>query len=160
VPSTASPANPYTGASPEALWVPGPVDLPAYGDVLLGKLMLPFGPRRIQLTHAPVKSVQITLNAVLRYDMGFMPNAYIIEGLVNGGDPAAMQLIVAQFGDDPISSIPFIVPIMSIADMVTLTLWQPYMDANSYWKEPFYHLEMDASAGGYTDLVAGVAPVQ
>lgn len=158
--TTASPGSGVTGARPESLWVPGPVDLPEYGDVQIGQLLMPFGPRRIQQTHSPVKVTQLTLNAILRYDAGWNPNGYVIEGLVNGGDPEAMKEIIAQFGDDPLASIPFIVPIMSIADMVSLILWQPLMDANQYWKEPFYHLEVEASAGGYTDLVAGVAPIQ
>src|SRR5487761_1509783 len=89
-------------------WLPGPIELPDYADMVIGKLVLPFGPRRIELTHAPQVVKQLTLNAVFRYDFGYLPNKYVIEGWPNGGDPQAMQQIIAQFGSDPLASIPLL----------------------------------------------------
>lgn len=146
------------GGSGVGVWVPGP-DIPDFADILLGNWLLPYGPRRLERTRQPQVVRQLTINAIFLYDLGWLPNSYIMEGWVNGGRLDELNQILQQFNDDPLQSVRFLAPVLAIKDTVRLIRDNCYVDTTGAFKEPFYHLEMETSTGGYTDLIGGIAPV-
>ena len=119
------------------------------GPVQIGSVVLAFGPYKIQITKTPRVAVQQGQATIFRWDYGWQPTSYRLEGysvenalslavdLVS--DVAVAHQIVDQFADG-VTPQKLLIPTAGVQDMVVLTSAELDEDAQNAPGEPSYVL--------------------
>lgn len=122
--------------------------------VQIGDVVMDFGPRSVQSVKTPRVAVQQGQNSVFRWDYGWAPVAYVVEGYAAsntnalGYDVQADILLARQVIDqfpDGVTAMKFLVPSMGVQDMVVLVSAQLSEDATLAPNEPLYRLNLAAA---------------